>query len=122
MDQASADDSEPMREEEQVEGGEALFALAVAEIIANERRATKARPTTPIRWPGRRRLGRSWVEILVAVVASAIVVWMVAAGGVSAAPDTDVPCLPGGVATCEPDPLIICHEIGGWTSCVREAT
>jgi hypothetical protein len=73
----------------------------------------------------RRQVGvvaRSLFEILAAVAASAIVVFMVARAGMAAGHDANAATLISGSMTAEPDPLTVCSEVRGEMVCVREAT
>jgi hypothetical protein len=97
---------------------QAATEIAVREHVLNERRQ-RGRPPDP----GRGLRKRTVAEVVVAIVASAVISLMVAAGGLSDLAVTDEACPVGQEAICAPpDVLTICRNDGGRLQCVKEPT
>ena len=62
-------------------------------------------------------------KMLIAIVASAVISLMVAAGGLTDVSVTEDGCLVGEMPVCAPpDPLTICRDDVGRVQCVKEPT
>ena len=68
------------------------------------------------------RMRGRFVEVLVSLVASAIMALLVAIGGSAVGRATDTACPADGASTCSADPFTWCRPLNGQTICIREKT
>jgi hypothetical protein len=96
---------------------QAVNEMAVREHELNEKRQ-RGRPPRARGLPT-----RAVAEVVAAIVASAVIALMVAAGGLAEVAVTDEGCLIGESGACTPpDVLTICTEVGGRRHCIKEPT
>lgn len=104
-------------------GGDAFVIQAATEIALREHALNERRQRGRPPDPGRGLPKRAVAEVVIAIVASAVITMMVAAGGLADLAVTDESCLLGQEAVCAPpDVLTICRDDGGRLHCVKEPT